>query len=296
MPPVRRGAASRSQEIVIELQRGAQTCRRREAGGRQRGDRQPCPERAPGDLRGDARGRADGARRDRLRAADAPAGAARAHGRAHRAGAPEPDLPGPRRGRRGRARAARVQRGAVHPHREHVGGGIRRDAARAAGLGDDLRRRPVRRGRRAARALPAPLQAAPAGRARQRGRRAPRLSAGLDRRRRRDGAGLCAISPSSGTSGSGSSSGRPTMCRRAQARRLRARAAGGTASAVRAGRAHELLARGRPRRRDAPDRARRDRHHLRQRPAGARRDPAARRAGLSVPADLSVSASTTRRS
>ena len=58
----------------------------------------------------------------------------------------------------GSARPARIQCGALHAHRQHVGGRVRRDAARAPGLRDDLRRRPVRRGGRTARALHRLLQ------------------------------------------------------------------------------------------------------------------------------------------
>ncbi len=102
----------------------------------------------------------------------------------------EPDLPGGCRGGRRRARAAWVQRGALHPHREHVGGAVRRDAARAPGLGNDLRRRAVRRGRRTARPLHAVEAAAAAGRARECGCGQHRLPARFDRRRGRDGAGV----------------------------------------------------------------------------------------------------------
>ena len=63
----------------------------------------------------------------------------------------------------------------------------------------------------------------------------------------------------------------------------------------RARRAHDVLARGRPRRRHAPDPPRRHGHRLRQRPAGPRRDPgrAPRRALRCRPTSRS-SATTTR--
>ena len=65
--------------------------------------------------------------------------------------------------------------------RRRVRGRLRRPAARAAGLRHRLRGRPVRPGGRAARALPAAAEAAPADRAGQRGHRGPRLPARLAR-------------------------------------------------------------------------------------------------------------------
>ena len=109
-------SARRLQESVIELRRGSQACGRRQTGRGQRGHRQPRPEWSPRDLGGDARRRAHGARRDRLRAPDPPARAPRPHGRADRARAPEPGLPGARRGGGRRARPARLQRRALHAH------------------------------------------------------------------------------------------------------------------------------------------------------------------------------------
>ncbi len=118
--------------VSYSLQRGAQSCRRGEAGGGQPGDREPCAQRQAGDLGRDPGRSADRTRRDRLRAADAPARAAGADGGARRAGAAEPDLPCAGRGRQRRARPTRVHRGALHADGHPVRGGVRRHAPRAS--------------------------------------------------------------------------------------------------------------------------------------------------------------------
>ena len=126
----------------------------------QRGDGQPRPQRQARRLRADPPGRPDRPRRPRLRAADQAPRRARPARRPRPARAPEPDLPGVRRGRRRGARPAGLHAGPVHPdRRRRVGGRLRRPAPPAAGLGRRLRRRPVRPGGRAARPLPPPGRA-----------------------------------------------------------------------------------------------------------------------------------------
>ena len=101
----------------------------------------------PGHLRRDARGGADCARRDRLRAADQ---SARAAGAAW-SGWSCPSCRTRSSRRSPRWSAARSRSAGSTPvlctrTRQHVRGRVRRDAARAAGVGHGLRRRPVRRG------------------------------------------------------------------------------------------------------------------------------------------------------
>ena len=145
--------------------------------GRERGHRQPGPQRQARRVRVDPPGRAHRPRRAGLRApGQAPrrAGPAR---RAGAAGAPEPDLPGVRRGDGRRARPARVHARAVHPdRRRHLRGRVRRPPAPAAGVGRRVRRRAVRPAGRAPRPLRAAARAGPADRARQRLDRGPRAS------------------------------------------------------------------------------------------------------------------------
>ena len=125
------------------------------------------------------------------------------------------------------------------------------------------------------------LRAAPAGRARQRRRRAPRLPARLDRRRGRDGAGLRAPRLPRPRADRARSRARRTTCRRRASSRRSSARLGRAATRIR-----ELVERtrfsleGGHAAGSAPDRARRDRDHLRERSAGARCDPrrAARRA------------------
>ena len=103
----------------------------------------------PGVVGVDARGGADGARRARLRAADQAARRARPAGRPRAARAAEPDLPRVRRGGRRGAGAAGLHPGAVHAdRRRRLRGRLRRAPARAAGVGHRLRRRPLRAARR----------------------------------------------------------------------------------------------------------------------------------------------------
>ena len=110
--------------------------------------------------------------------------------RARPARAPEPDLPGIRRGDGRRPRPARVHARPLHADRgRRVGGRLRRAPPPAAGLGRRLRRRPVRAGGRAARPLRAPGRTWAADGPRQRVDRRPRVPARLVRRRGRRRAG-----------------------------------------------------------------------------------------------------------
>ena len=81
----------------------------------QRGDGQPRPEREARRVRADPPGGPDGARRPGLRATDQAARRARPPRRAGPARAAEPDLPGLRRGRRGRASRSRATRRSCAP-------------------------------------------------------------------------------------------------------------------------------------------------------------------------------------
>ena len=186
-------------------------------------------------------------------------------------------------------------------HRRHVRGRVRRHAARAAGVRDDLRRRPVRGGRRAARPLRA---AAEAARCRSCSSTPPssdldfpRVSTATTRSRwsRRYGH-LAYAGPRADRAGPGPARPRAVAAQAGRASSDRSRAAasalaaelvertrfsleGGQAAAAR------LIARG-----VTGDR-------LRERPARARRHPrgAARRARGARPTSRS-SATTTRRS
>ena len=184
-----------------------------------------------------------------------------------------------------------LQRGALHPDREHVRGGVRRDAPRAAGLGHGVRRRPVRRGRRAARALsrllklrlPVVLVNAAAEHL-----DFPRVSTD-DAVAMEQAYGHLA---SLGHERIGLILGPPDHVpsrRKLAAFEAACSTSDGKRARGRARRAHDVLPRGRPRRRHPADQAGRDRDRLRERPDGARRDPrGAPRAGSSVPADISV--------
>ena len=97
------------------------------------------------------------------------------------------------------------------------------------------------------------------------------LPAGVGRRRARRRPGVSATWPRSATSGSASSSARPTTCRRPAS--CAAFIAQPGSRPARAGRAHHVLDGGRPRRRRPAGQARRHRDDLRQRPARARCDP-----------------------
>ena len=129
-------------------------------------------------------------------------------------------------------------------------------------------------GRRAARPLPAAVGAAAAGGADQRRHRAPRLPAGVLRRRGRGGAGRRAPALARARAdrdGAGHVGPRAVP---AQAGVVPGGAGGaGRTSVRRRHRARAVLHRGRPGRRGQADRPRHHRHPLRQRPDGARLGP-----------------------
>ena len=264
----------------------------------ERGDGQPCPERQAGDLGRDARGRPDRARRDRLRAADA---SARRGARAW-SGSSCPELQNPIF-----PALAEVVAGALAQRGFNAVLCTRTGSMSEAEYVEMLLERQVSGmifagGQYAEADAPHDhytrlLQAAPAGRARQRGRRAPRLSARLDRRRRRDGAGL-----------------RPSRLPRPRADRPDPRAARPRAVAPQARRVRAATRRGRGTDRSSSSGRRFslegghaaatrliergvDRDHLRERPARARARsaPPGARACRSRRTSRS-SATTTRRS
>ena len=199
----------------------------------------------------------------------------------------------------GRARPARVHAGALHPdRRRHHRSGVRRAAARPAGVGRGVRRRPVRPGAGAATATTSARRAQPAGGAHQRRRRWHRLPAGVVRRRHGHRAGLRHLD-ALGHRGSASLLGPrrpravataswPPPCR---PRPSRHRA---PASARRAG---DVLARGRPGRRRPAGRHRGHRRCIcASDPLALGAIRAVRRAGpAACPATSRWSGSTTRR-
>ena len=118
--PASAAAANRLQRLaqIRVRSRHVETARRGGAQGRrQRGDRQPRPQRQAGRRRGDPPGGPDRPRRPRLRAPDEAARRAGPTRRARPAGAAEPDLPGVRGGRRRRARPAGASRRSSAPRR-----------------------------------------------------------------------------------------------------------------------------------------------------------------------------------
>ena len=241
----------------------------------QRGDGEPGAQREGRGLREHPGGGADRARRARVRAAHQAARRAGPAGRPGAAGAAEPDLPGVRRGGRRARWPSAASRPCCAPgppagvsEADYVDMLLDQQVSGVVFAGGLYAQAD------AARALPPAVRARPAGGAGQRGRRRPRLPAGVHRRRGRGGAGVRASARRSGTSGSGWCSARRTTCRRgASWPRSPTRTGGGPGRPVR--RSSTRCSRSRAGRR--PPRRLLDngrhRHHLRQRRAGPRRDP-----------------------